>query len=233
MREILYREIPRSDTIAVRRWLQEDWQTPVGQKTLTANGVRLQLPEANSGELSIFVWSVQRTTYLKVFYWGDRAIFGEKQVSKHLDRAILARFPPQYPELPDIDPATSSIFEALDPYYPTTVHFFRKMPKGEADLKRLYWWEKRWRESARNPQQPQPFIFPSPTTDQSPIEYDLIYIGGALGAIHAASMAKLGYRVLLVERLPFGRMNREWNISRSEFWGLIDLGLFTSEEFED
>jgi lycopene cyclase CruA len=64
-------------------------------------------------------------------------------------------------------------------------------------------------------------------------EFDLIYLGGALGVIHAAVMARLGYRVLLIERLPFGRMNREWNISRSEFQSLIDLGLFTSGEFEE
>ena len=45
-------------------------------------------------------------------------------------------------------------------------------------------------------------------------------------------MALKGYKVLLVERLPFGRMNREWNISRDEFQSLINLGLFTPEEFE-
>ncbi|MBD3563067.1 flavin-dependent dehydrogenase, partial [Planktothrix sp. FACHB-1355] len=63
--------------------------------------------------------------------------------------------------------------------------------------------------------------------------YDLIYVGGALGVIHAAVMAQLGYRVLLLERLPFGRMNREWNISRNEFQTAIDLGLFTQAEFEN
>ena len=46
-------------------------------------------------------------------------------------------------------------------------------------------------------------------------------------------MAQKGYRVLLVERLPFGRMNREWNISRDEFQSLINLGLFTPEDFEN
>ncbi|MCP2731547.1 NAD(P)/FAD-dependent oxidoreductase, partial [Limnofasciculus baicalensis] len=69
---------------------------------------------------------------------------------------------------------------------------------------------------------------PTPHSD-----YDLIYIGGALGVIHAAVMAQRGYRVLLVERLPFGRMNREWNISRAEFQSLIDLGLFNRAEFEN
>ncbi|NEP39941.1 MAG: flavin-dependent dehydrogenase, partial [Okeania sp. SIO2H7] len=58
------------------------------------------------------------------------------------------------------------------------------------------------------------------------------YIGGALGTIHAAVMARLGYRILLIERLPFGRMNREWNISRSELQSLIDLGLFSASEIE-
>ena len=70
---------------------------------------------------------------------------------------------------------------------------------------------------------------PSPSSQTT---YDLIYVGGALGLIHAAVMARLGYRVLLMERLAFGRMNREWNISRSEFQSLINLGLFTSAEFE-
>jgi lycopene cyclase CruA len=57
-------------------------------------------------------------------------------------------------------------------------------------------------------------------------------VGGALGVIHGAVMAQRGYRVLLLERLPFGRMNREWNISRSEIKNLIDLQLLTPEELE-
>jgi lycopene cyclase CruA len=229
MREILYREVPTPDTLSVCQWLQSEWQTPIGQTTPTANGVRVSLSE--SAELSIFVWTVQRTTYLKVFRWGDRANRFENSVKAHLDRHLQERFPQRYPTIPDIDPSTTSIFEALDAHYPKTVHFFRKMPKGEADLRRLYWWEKSWRDSTRNPQQPRPVLFKNSATGSTP-EYDLIYIGGALGAIHAASMAQLGYRVLLVERLPFGRMNREWNISRSEFQSAIDLGLFTAEEFE-
>ncbi|MFM7437475.1 MAG: flavin-dependent dehydrogenase, partial [Snowella sp.] len=96
-----------------------------------------------------------------------------------------------------------------------------------------YWWEKRWRDSVRNPQAPKQVIFENESAREIEAElYDLIYIGGALGAVHAAVMARLGYRVLLIERLPFGRMNREWNISRSEFQRLIELGLFTAEEFE-
>ena len=85
----------------------------------------------------------------------------------------------------------------------------------------------------KNPQQPKQVLFRVEDTSQLTAslpdrsKYDLIYVGGALGVIHAAVMARLGYRVLLLERLPFGRMNREWNISRDEFQRLIDLNLFT------
>jgi lycopene cyclase CruA len=231
MKEILYREIPTPDSIAVCQWLQSDWQPANGVKTNTPNGVRLRLSEAI--ELSIFVWTLQRTTYLKVFRWGERSHNQETSLTRQIDRALQKRFPPQYNTIPNIDQKNHSIFTDLEADYPLTVHYFRKMPQGESDLERLYWWEKRWRDSAKNPQQPQPVIFSSSEENDHPITYDLIYIGGALGAIHAAQMAKLGYRVLLVERLPFGRMNREWNISRSEFQSLINLGLFTDEEFEE
>ncbi|MEC4894932.1 MAG: flavin-dependent dehydrogenase [Oscillatoria sp. PMC 1051.18] len=246
MKAILYIEVPTPDTKVVRTWLQEQWHPEQGQKILTPDGIRLQFPRKTSNQsqaipdpqLSIFVWAVQRTTYLKVFRWGEKPVPGETRIGKNLTAAIRNRFPQQYPQLPEIDLSNQSIFAALAPYYPKTVHFFQKMPKGEYDLNRVYWWEKRWRESVCHPQQPKQVIFNNPQADtfvkqksQLP-SYDLIYIGGALGVIHAAVMAQRGYRVLVVERLPFARMNREWNISRAEFQSLIDLGLFTEREFE-
>src|SRR6478672_2292925 len=248
MREILYLEVPTPDTDAVRLWLQQEWAPAEGEKRITPDGIRLQFAHSASGteistspspkipELSIFVWSVQRTTYLKVFRWATDAIAHERKLLQHLTAALRNQFPQQYPEPPQINLAEQSIFEALAPYYPQTVHFFQKMPNGEADLNRVYWWEKRWRDGVRSPQAPQQVLFKqeSATKRQESAKptYDLIYIGGALGVIHAAVMAQMGYRVLLLERLPFGRMNREWNISRQEFQNLIDLGLFTTAEFE-
>ena len=242
--ELLYIEIPTPDIDRVRSWLQHKWQPKLGVSVITAQGLRLQFPEVaamgtgNRPELSIFVWSLQRTTYLKVFRWADRAIPEEGAIVKELTQQLRQEFPPTHPAPPDIDLSDKSIFEALAPYYPTTVKYFQKMPNGAADLQRVYWWEKRWREGVKNPQQPKQVLFRVADTshltaslpDRS--KYDLIYIGGALGVIHAAVMARLGYRVLLLERLPFGRMNREWNISRDEFQRLIDLNLFTPAEFE-
>lgn len=248
MQEILYIEVPTPDILTVRNWLQQDWQPEQLEKISTPDGIRLRSFQDTSaarsnipdGELSIFVWSVQNTTYLKAFRWGNRAIAAEAKICRHLVSALRDRFPPRYPEPPEIDLSQQSIFEALAPDYPQTVRFFQKMPKGEYDLQRAYWWEKRWRESVRHPQKPKQVVFKKERETErrgdegalSVPDYDLIYIGGALGVIHAAVMARLGYRVLLVERLPFGRMNREWNISRGEFQSLIDLGLFTLAEFE-
>lgn len=261
MEEILYLEVPTPDTGTVCNWLQEKFDPGAGEKILTPGGFRLRIPREEKApqitaistvaisdsvgnepetaptgpEFSVFVWSLQRTTYLKAFGLNLPAPLGKK-LTQQLTEAIRQQFPHQYPAPPDIDLSQQSIFQALQPHYPQTVKYFQKIPNGEADLQRVYWWEKRWREGVKNPQAPHPVIFKqleSTTDPGTPPEYDLIYVGGALGVIHAAAMARLGYRVLLIERLPFGRMNREWNISREELQGLIELGLFTASEVEE
>ncbi|MEB3224349.1 MAG: flavin-dependent dehydrogenase [Synechococcus sp.] len=228
MEELLYLEVPTPDIEKVCHWLQTSWQPDHGQKQPTPTGIRLT---ANGTELSIFTWTVQRTTYLKVFAW-DQSFPRPKRLCRQLETDIRQAFPNQYPTPPELQPG-QSIFEALAPAYPKTVEYFQKFPQGEFDLQRAYWWEKRWRETVQNPQTPKQVIFEKnhPVNPDLP-QYDLVYIGGALGVIHAAVMARLGYRVLLIERLPFGRMNREWNISRSELQSLVNLGLFDEAEIE-
>ena len=238
MKELLYLEVPTSDIDSVRHWLQHKWYPQTVTKITTAEGIRLQISPQADSELSIFVWTVQRTTYLKMFQWGEAKIKGITQIKNSLVQEIRAAFPPTYPEPPEIDLSGQSIFEALAEYYPQTVKYFQKFPHGEYDLNRVYWWEKRWREGVRNPQKPKEVIFKTSSSQSQKEEknqttHDLIYIGGALGVIHAAVMAQKGYRVLLIERLPFGRMNREWNISRDEFQSLINLGLFSAADFEN
>ncbi|MDB9374138.1 NAD(P)/FAD-dependent oxidoreductase [Nodularia sphaerocarpa] len=253
MKEILYLEVPTPEIATVLTWLQIEFEPGIGEKLLRPDGLLLKIPTKTTNaqgaipeklprELSVFVWSVQRTTYLKVFRWADQPVSGEAQILQRLIQEIRQKFPHKYPEPPPID-SQKSIFDELAPYYPLTVKYFQQMPNGEYDLNRAYWWEQRWREGVRNPQQPRQVVFSpsqgfagdqvdgSITSSLAPT-YDLIYIGGALGVIHAAVMARLGYKVLLVERLPFGRMNREWNISRDELQSLINLGLVTAAELE-
>ncbi|XHU95613.1 MAG: flavin-dependent dehydrogenase [cyanobacterium endosymbiont of Rhopalodia gibba] len=241
MQEILYLEVPTPHIDIVSNWLKDKWTPQVGQKVITPQGIRLQVISnsvstrltISETELSIFLWSVQRTTYLKMFRWGNKPFPSEGNIRHQLTKDIRQVFPPQYPQICDLDLSATSIFESLEDNYPQTVHFFRKMPQGEIDLQRVYWWEKRWREGVRSSQKPKQVIFDcQESSKETMMAYDIIYVGGALGAIHAAMMAQLGYQVLVVERLAFGWMNREWNISRSEFQTLIDLGLFTPEEFE-
>lgn len=243
MKELLYIEVPTVDTAAVKAWLHTEFTVPVGQVVQTSDGIRVDMRDRPSlsalpAALSIIVWSLQRTTYLKVFRWTAQPLPQEQSIIQHLEMQIRASFPPEYPHLPPFDPQQVSIFEALKQHFPKTVTYFQRMPNGEADLQRVYWWEKRWRESVTSPKAPKQVIFEVAEQHHKALviepenQYDLIYVGGALGVIHAAVMANLGYRVLLIERLPFGRMHREWNISRAEFQSLIDLGLFTAEEFE-
>ena len=228
--ELLYLEISQPNPQEVLQWLHLKWQPSQGKKIITDDGIRLEF--ADNHQLSIFIWTLQRTTYLKMFRWGDKQVMGEGKITSELEEAIKQAFPPRYPALPEIDLSNQSIFDALEAHYPQTVKFFRKMSQGEYDLNRVYWWEKKWRQSVKNKVNPAPkqVLFRDKTTGKP--DYDLVYVGGALGAIHAALMAKLGYSVLLIERLKFGRMNREWNISRDEFQVLIDLDLFTQAEFE-
>jgi lycopene cyclase CruA len=241
MQEVLYIEVPTPDLDAVRTWLHQQFN-PGGSKQTAPDGIRLvfsgtsvqggditETAEVLPEELSIFVWSLQRTTYLKVFRWADRVLPQEQSILRQLTAELRSQFPQRYPAPPVIDPQ-QSIFEALAARYPKTTHYFQSIPNGENDLKRVYWWEQRWREGVNHPQQPKQVVFR--TTQSGNPAYDLIYVGGALGIVHAAMMAQLGYRVLLIERLPFGRMNREWNISRGEFQTLIDLGLFSIADFE-
>jgi len=235
MQQLIYLEIPTPDPNVVREWLRDRFILLEGEKVLTPDGF---LIESSDAQVCVFVWSLQRTTYLKAFRWTEAIINRESEILQHLTMQIREAFPPMYPapkEAIATDLANGiSIFDALEADYPLTVKYFQKLPNGEYDLNRVYWWEKRWRDGVCNPQQPKQVIFRDRLEDtnaQTPT-YDLIYIGGALGIIHATMMAKLGYRVCLIERLPFGRMNREWNISRAEFQGLVDFGLFSQAEFE-
>lgn len=233
MEQLLYLEIPAS-TDVVRDWLKEQFSPLLGTKIKTRDGFRLQVEmDARTVEWTCFVWELQRTTYLKVFRREAGSHPQEAAWLQDLKRTVQKTFPPVYPQLPVVDLSAGTIFEALAPHYPLTVQYFQeKIPDGEYALNRVYWWEKRWREEVANPGPPRTVILNQPPAELPATTYDLIYCGAALGVIHAAAMARLGYRVAILERGPFSGMNREWNISRQELETLLELGLFSREELE-
>ena len=109
MKEILYLEIPTPDTSKVLQWLHQEWKPSIGDKKIATNGIRIQFSQKDS-ELSIFIWSLQRTTYLKVFQWGKKAIGNWSKIKQQLITELNDRFPQQYPSLPEIDLKDRSIF---------------------------------------------------------------------------------------------------------------------------
>ena len=151
------------------------------------------------------VWTVQRTTYLKIFRWSSEAVADEKTVLAELERGLSDRFPPTYPEPPEIDLSQQSIFDALESHYPQTVKYFRKMPKGEFDLTRAYWWERRWREGVRSPQNPKTVVTRSPgaaPSQDGESQFDLIYVGRCLGGAERSGDGAIGLSGVVIGADP-------------------------------
>ncbi|GIL77743.1 hypothetical protein Vretimale_6651 [Volvox reticuliferus] len=67
---------------------------------------------------------------------------------------------------------------------------------------------------------------------QSVPDYDVVVCGGTLGIFIAASLARRGLRVVVLERGPLRGRAQEWNISRKELLELEHVGVATREELE-
>jgi len=151
MQQLLYIEIPTPQVAAVKTWLQSEYQPPFGEKSVAKHGFIFDRQNRSGAiaQLSVFLWTLQRTTYLKVFRWSDEVMDGEKEFLDHLTKSARQAFPYEFKQPPAIAP-NQSVFEALAQEYPLTVKFFQRIPNGEYDLNRVYWWEKRWRESVKS-----------------------------------------------------------------------------------
>ena len=112
MKQILYLEVPTPDTKAVCQWLQSQFEPGFGEKIITPDGFIVKFSEDPTQEISVFVWSLQRTTYLKVFAPGNISSV-QKQFTLNLTVNLRKEFPLTYPEPPTIDLSNQSIFTAL------------------------------------------------------------------------------------------------------------------------
>ncbi|PZD71249.1 Lycopene cyclase [Acaryochloris thomasi RCC1774] len=247
MKQLLYLEIPTPDTDAVHRWLHLQCSTAGSEScvlqlnlkpsvTLSPTSTGLKIQDQDSAVV-FYAWQHLRTTYVKANQWSERPVSNQAQVLDTLVKNLREAFPQKLQTFPEIDLSQTDIFAALQPHYPLTAKYFQAIPNGEADLQRAYWWEKRWRHEVgksfdTGPDQDLPIVQQAPVVKTPDSVWDVVIVGGALGVLSGAMLARLGYRVALVERIKFGRMNREWNISRTELQTLVDVGLLTVAELE-
>ncbi|MBC7797407.1 MAG: hypothetical protein H7Z37_11080 [Pyrinomonadaceae bacterium] len=119
--------------------------------------------------------------------------------------------------------------------FPATVANLGALPDREMWLKRIWELDERWRQFQSNQSLTDEVLF-----DEKPpqglsveAEFDIIYAGGTLGLLHAATMAKtFNRKVLVFDAHVVGKTHRDWNISDDELQEFVRAGLFTKDELE-
>lgn len=76
-----------------------------------------------------------------------------------------------------------------------------------------------------------------PVVEQSQLplgvmDWDVVICGGTLGILIGAALARLGYRVALIERGILRGRKQEWNISRKELEVFLEMDLLSESELE-
>jgi lycopene cyclase CruA len=119
--------------------------------------------------------------------------------------------------------------------YPLTVAGLGALANREAWLRRVWELDEGWRQSVAEKRTPPEVV----VTDAPPagleIEatFDIIYGGGVLGLLHAATLThRHNFRVLVFDAHAVGKTHRDWNISDEELRQFTAAGLFTPDEIE-
>lgn len=120
-------------------------------------------------------------------------------------------------------------------HYPLTVMRLGALSEREAWLRRVWELDTHWHEAQANPRPASEVIVHTapPTGLQVEAEFEVIYGGGVLGLLHAATLAHhFGRRVMVFDAYQVGRTHRDWNISDAELQQFTAAGLFSAEELE-
>lgn len=145
--------------------------------------------------------------------------------------ALAAKLRAEAPGAPAVtDAAPEQLADTLRAAFPATVAAFEAMD-ALPNLAAVVALDARWQTTERGAA-PAGVYARAATLPPVQERFDLIYAGGGLGLLHAAVMARRGYRVLLFDRGEVGCAHREWNISDGELRALIKLGLFSAAELE-
>ena len=119
--------------------------------------------------------------------------------------------------------------------YPKTLENLSPLPNYKAQLERIWELEQRWKNFQQKLDIADEIIrFDSkPENAEIEAEFEIIYAGGTLGLLHAAVMASVYNRkVLVFDWHNVGKTHRDWNISDDELSEFIRAKLFTKQEIE-
>ena len=119
--------------------------------------------------------------------------------------------------------------------YPLTLANFGALDNREAWLDRIWELDPRWQQAlAENDKPAEAVVRGAPPAGLSiEGEFEIIYAGGTLGLLHAATMScRYGRKVLVFDRGAVGQTMRDWNISADDLRGFERAGLFNKEELE-
>jgi lycopene cyclase CruA len=119
--------------------------------------------------------------------------------------------------------------------YPLTVASFGSLENREAWLNSIWQLNERWNRALEEAAAPREAVVRGAAPEGLSIEgeFEIIYAGGTLGLIHAATMShRYRRRVMVFDTGVPGQAVRDWNISDGDLSGFERAGLFTPDEIE-
>lgn len=119
--------------------------------------------------------------------------------------------------------------------YPLTLASFGALSNREAWLDRIWELDMRWQKAlAINDGAREVVLRGAPPAGLSiEGEFEIIYAGGTLGLLHAATMScRYGRKVMVFDSGEVGQTMRDWNISAEDLRGFERAGLFNQAELE-
>ena len=119
--------------------------------------------------------------------------------------------------------------------YPLTLANFGALGNREAWLDRIWELDVQWQQAlAENTGAPEAVVRGAPPAGLAVEgEFEIIYAGGTLGLLHAATMScRYKRKVMVFDRGAVGHAMRDWNISDEDLRGFESAGLFSKEELE-
>ncbi len=110
----------------------------------------------------------------------------------------------------------------------STEQMLAPLPGSLAGLRAV---DRRWQTYRQGPL-PTPQVVTTASQGGSQPDWDVVIGGGTLGILLGVALAKLGWRVALLERGILRGREQEWNISRAEITHLVTQGLLSEAELE-